>query len=133
MGADPMAAQAPVKVLHVHRIGGIGGSERHLLTLLPALAARGIDVRFVGLDAGAEMESFYAELTVPFTRLRSPARLHRALRGADVVHTHLVHADVFGAFAAGRACVVSTKHNDDRFRVGPFRFVERAVTRRASR
>jgi len=31
-----------VKVLHVHRIGGIGGSERHLLTLLPALAERGV-------------------------------------------------------------------------------------------
>ncbi len=119
-------------VTHVHRIAGIGGSERHLLTLLPALAARGLDVRFVGLDAeGAE--PFYEQLAVPFVRLSSPARLRRAVRGTDVVHTHLVHADVFGALAAGRTPLVSTKHNDDRFRLGPYRFVERAITRRARR
>jgi glycosyltransferase involved in cell wall biosynthesis len=51
----------------------------------------------------------------------------------DVVHTHLVHADVYGAICAGRAPLVSTKHNDDRFRLGPFRHVERAITRRAAR
>ena len=32
-----------------------------------------------------------------------------------------------------RAALVSTKHNDDPFRRGPFRFVERALTRRARR
>ena len=37
-----------MKVVHIHRIASIGGSERHLLTLLPALAARGLDVSFVG-------------------------------------------------------------------------------------
>ena len=41
-----------------------------------------------------------------------------------------MHADVFGAIAAGRTPLVSTKHNDDPFRAGPFRFVERAVARR---
>jgi glycosyltransferase involved in cell wall biosynthesis len=51
----------------------------------------------------------------------------------DIVHTHLVHGDVYGAWGAGRARVVSTKHNDDPFRRGPFRFVERAATKRASR
>ena len=39
-----------MRVLHVHRIGGIGGSERHLLTLLPALAERGVEAEFLGLD-----------------------------------------------------------------------------------
>ena len=39
-----------MKVLHIHKITGISGSERHLLTLLPALRARGIDARFLGLD-----------------------------------------------------------------------------------
>ena len=34
----PTPPRGTMKVLHVHRIGGIGGSERHLLTLLPALA-----------------------------------------------------------------------------------------------
>src|SRR5205814_1050582 len=38
---EPKAAR-DVRVVHVHRIRGIGGSERHLLTLLPALAERGV-------------------------------------------------------------------------------------------
>jgi glycosyltransferase involved in cell wall biosynthesis len=122
---------------------GIGGSERHLLTLLPALAARGVDVSFVGLDDPAwDAEPFYRELTVPAVRLRAPRHLdpalllslRRALRQgrADLVHTHLVHADVYGALAAGGP-LVSTKHNDDRFRVGPFRHVERLLARRVRR
>jgi glycosyltransferase involved in cell wall biosynthesis len=44
-----------------------------------------------------------------------------------------VHADVYGALGAGRLPLVSTKHNDDRFRLGPFRYVERALARRSSR
>jgi glycosyltransferase involved in cell wall biosynthesis len=130
-------------VTHVHRIRGIGGSERHLLTLLPALQARGVDVSFVGLDdPDGVLEPFYAELGVPFERLPAPrdldpvlavrlARMLRSLR-PDLVHTHLVHADVYGAFAPGTR-IVSTKHNSDPFRQGSFRFVERALARRAAR
>jgi glycosyltransferase involved in cell wall biosynthesis len=125
-------------VVHVHRMRGIGGSERHLLALLPALRELGVDARFAGLDdlEGWDPQPFYDELDrtdVPYARVRSPLRLRRALRGADLVHTHLVHADVAGALAAGRARVVSTKHNDDPFRVGPFRFAERLLARRAAR
>jgi glycosyltransferase involved in cell wall biosynthesis len=130
-----------VKVLHLHRIGGIGGSERHLLTLLPALAERGVDVRFLGLDDPSRApDPFYEQLRVPCERVAAPrdvdpllaARVARAVRRAraDVVHTHLVHADVYGALATRR--LVSTKHNDDPFRAGPFRFVERALARRAA-
>jgi glycosyltransferase involved in cell wall biosynthesis len=140
MGADEAAAQAAVKVLHVHRIGGIGGSERHLLTLLPALAERGVDVRFLGLDDTSRApDPFYEALTVPFVRVPAPRdidprlalRVRRETRNADLVHTHLVHADVYGALGARR--LVSTKHNDDPFRAGTFRFVERALARRAAK
>jgi glycosyltransferase involved in cell wall biosynthesis len=136
-------------VVHVHRMRGIGGSERHLLTLLPALAGRGLDVDFVGLDDPRwDAEPFYAELIrsgVAATRIPAPrdvdARLARSLRrelrrlDADIVHTHLVHADLYGTIAAlgTRTALVSTKHNDDRFRAGPFRFVEQGLTRRAAR
>jgi len=129
-----------MRVLHVHRIGGIGGSERHLLTLLPALAERGVDVNFLGLDDPSRApEPFYDALTVPCKRLAAPRdvdpalawRVARASRKADLVHTHLVHADVYGALGARR--LVSTKHNDDPFRAGAFRFVERALARRAAR
>jgi glycosyltransferase involved in cell wall biosynthesis len=132
-----------VKVAHVHRIRGIGGSERHLLTLLPALRELGVDASFVGLDdvVGA-IEPFYAALSaagVPFERLDGRRDLSvRALRGlrrldVDVLHTHLVHADIAGALGRGRARLVSTKHNDDPFRAGPFRFAERALTQRTAR
>jgi glycosyltransferase involved in cell wall biosynthesis len=117
---------------------GVGGSERHLLALLPALAERGVDVTFVGLDdPGWDVAPFYDALDVPARRLRGGRRLRGTLAELrpDVVHTHLVHADAYGALASLGAPwrLVATKHNDDRFRTGPFRFVERALTRRAVR
>ena len=132
-----------MRIAHVHRIRGIGGSERHLLTLLPALAERGLEPVLVGLDdPDWDAADFYGALPVPAVRVRSPrdvdplllARLVRSLR-ADVVHTHLVHADVYGGVAAKLRgeWLVSTKHNDDPFRTGPFRHVERAVSRLADR
>jgi glycosyltransferase involved in cell wall biosynthesis len=122
---------------------GIGGSERHLLTLLPALAERGVDVRFLGLDDPAwDPSDFYGALDVPALRVRAPrdvdplllVRLLRPLR-ADVVHTHLVHADLYGGVAAKLrgAALVSTKHNDDPFRRGSFKHVERRLLRLADR
>ena len=132
-----------MRVVHVHRMRGIGGSERHLLTLLPALAQRGVEPVFVGLDDPAwDPADFYEALQVPSLRIRAPrdldplllARLVRSLR-ADVVHTHLVHADVYGGVAAKLrgARLVSTKHNDDPFRTGAFRFVERGLAHLADR
>jgi glycosyltransferase involved in cell wall biosynthesis len=130
-------------VIHVHRIRGIGGSERHLLTLLPALAERGVDVSFVGLDDPRwDPVDFYGALRVPAHRIASPRDVDPLLLGrlvrsldADVVHTHLVHADVYGGVAAKlrRTRLVSTKHNDDPFRAGAFRHVERALAAAADR
>jgi glycosyltransferase involved in cell wall biosynthesis len=149
-----------MRVVHVHRMRGIGGSERHLLTLLPALAGLGYDVRFIGLDDPEwDAEPFYAELArgadagsanagiapvsvtrLPSTRDLDPALVHSLRRelhrlDPDLVHTHLVHADVYGALSVlgSRAALVSTKHNDDRFRTGPFRYAEQAISRRAAR
>jgi glycosyltransferase involved in cell wall biosynthesis len=135
-----------VKVLHVHKLTGVGGSERHLLTLLPALRERGIDARFLGLDvAGSDAERFYRELDAPALRVRcgpdlSPRMARDVVRAVraeapDLLHTHLVHGDVYGALAAGitRTPFVSTRHNDDRYLLGPFRYVDRAFARRARR
>jgi glycosyltransferase involved in cell wall biosynthesis len=131
-------------VVHVHRIRGIGGSERHLLTLLPALSERGVETLFLGLDdPGWDVDPFYRALGVESVRLSCPRDIDPGLLRhvrqeltrlrPDVVHTHLVHADVYGTFGGGGVPVVSTKHNDDPFRRGPFRYVERLLTRRAAR
>jgi glycosyltransferase involved in cell wall biosynthesis len=100
----------------------------------------------VGLDdpAGGDPEPFYSALGVEAVRLECPRdvdpalvlRLRRALTALrpDVVHTHLVHGDVYGGLAAPTgSALVSTKHNDDPFRAGAFRVVERTLAFRARR
>lgn len=133
----------------MHKLTGVGGSERHLLTLLPALRERGIDARFVGLDVpGTDAPRFYAELDdagVPYRHVRcgtdvSPRMLRDVIAAVraerpQLLHTHLVHADVHGTLAGGvaRVPLVSTRHNDDRYLLGPFRYVDRLFARRARR
>ncbi len=136
-----------MKVLHLHKLAGVSGSEWHLLVLLPALRERGVDARFLGLDVpGTDSARFYEHLDrlgVPHCSVRSGLDLsprmawdiHRAIRAErpDLVHTHLVHADVYGGAAARLLGIpsVSTRHNDDRYLLGPFRYVDRAFARPA--
>jgi glycosyltransferase involved in cell wall biosynthesis len=137
-----------VKVLHTTKVQGIGGAEQHLLALLPALREAGIDARFLSLDAGLDAERFHealAERDVPFTRVRcgfdaSPRLARDVIRAVraerpDLLHTHMVHADVYGSVAAHvlRTPFVSTRHNDDRYLLGPFRHVDRLFMRGARR
>ena len=138
-----------MRVVHVHRMRGIGGSERHLLTLLPALRARGVDARVLGLDVGGtDAPRFHAQADaagIPCTHVRcthdvNPRMARDVVRAVrrerpDLLHTHLVHADVYGAIASARAHVpfLSTRHNDDRYLLGPFRHVDRAFARGARR
>ena len=138
-----------MRVVHLLKVTGVAGAEQHLLRLLPALRERGVDVRFAGLDvAGSDAERLYARLAeaeVPVDRITCTADLNprmardivrtvRALR-PDLLHTHLVHADVYGAVASRltRVPFVSTRHNDDRYQLGPFRYVDRAFASGASR
>jgi glycosyltransferase involved in cell wall biosynthesis len=138
-----------VRVLHLHKLTGVSGSENHLLALLPALRERGIDARFLGLDVpGTEAQLLHdrlEELGVPHASVRcgpdaSPRLARDVIRAVraerpDLLHTHLVHGDVYGSIASrvtGRP-FVSTRHNDDRYLLGPFRYVDRAFARRARR
>jgi glycosyltransferase involved in cell wall biosynthesis len=138
-----------VKVVHIHKITGVSGSERHLISLLPALRDRGVDGWVLGLDVpGTDAARFYAELDgvgVPYEHVRCSHDVNprmardvvRAVRHArpDLLHTHLVHGDVYGSIASRRVHVpfVSTRHNDDRYLLGPFRHVDRFFARPARR
>jgi len=134
-----------VKVLHLHKLTGVSGSENHLLALLPALREREVDARFLGLDVpGTDVRPFHErldELGVPHRSVRcgldvSPRLARDVIRAVraerpELLHTHLVHADVYGAIASRVTGVpfVSTRHNDDRYLLGPFRYVDRAFAR----
>ncbi len=123
------------KVLHIGKVSGISGSEAHLLTLLPGLRERGWDVRFCLLhedelgawefagrlvDAGVPVEGVRLRRDgdpIAFSRL---LRVVRRFRPA-ILHTHLVHADVYGLPAGKLARVpvlASTKHGFNAFREG---------------
>jgi len=85
-----------VKVLHLHKLTGVSGSEGHLLALLPALRDRGVDARFLGLDVpGTDFARFYEHLDrrgVPHrsvrcgldASLRMGRDVHRAIRAEDI-------------------------------------------------
>jgi glycosyltransferase involved in cell wall biosynthesis len=138
-----------MRVLHVLKVTGVAGAEQHLLALLPALRERGVDARLLGLDvAGSDAWRLYRALDdagVPSAHVRCTLDVNprmerdvvRAVRaaGPDLLHTHLVHGDVYGALAAriARVPYVSTRHNDDRYQLGPFRFVDRAFASGARR
>jgi len=137
-----------VKVLHVIKVQGIGGAERHLLTLLPALRAGGVDARVLSLDAGGDSARFHAaldEAAVPWSAVacradvspRLSARVMRAVAAErpDLLHGHMVHGDIYSSIAAHlrRVPFVSSRHNDDRYLLGPFRYVDRAFMHGVSR
>jgi glycosyltransferase involved in cell wall biosynthesis len=115
--------------VHVQKVSGISGSEAHLLSVLPLLRERGFDVAMVVLHEGEPGAAEFAErlrasdVPTDLWRMRLdldptvPARLAR-LR-PDVIHTHLVHADLLGLPAAALARVpvrISTKHGFNEFR-----------------
>ena len=136
-------------VLHLQKVAGISGSEAHLLSLLPRLKERGWDVRFLMLhehEPGAW--DFARELTVrgipldaiplaadvdPVAFLRLAAYLAR--QRPTILHTHLVHADVYGQLTGALTGVpvrVSTKHGFNEFRENPgFALGDRAIARLA--
>src|SRR5919201_2176062 len=139
----------PGLVLHLQKVAGISGSEAHLLSLLPGLRERGWEVRMLMLhehEPGAWQ--FARELSArgvavdaiplradvdPLAFLRLTAYLSR--RRPALLHTHLVHADVYGQLAGTLARVpvrFSTKHGFNEFReLRGFALADRAVARLA--
>ena len=132
-------------VLLLQKIAGISGSEAHLLSLLPRLRDRGWDVRFLMLhehEPGAW--DFARELTArgipldaiplaadvdPVAFIRLAGYLMR--KRPTILHTHLVHADVYGQLTgvfAGVPIRFSTKHGFNEFRENPgFALGDRAI------
>lgn len=116
-------------MLHAQKVSGIGGSERHLLTLLPALAEAGVEVRMCVAATGRarDFTDRLDELGVPHSIVRAGPDLNPLLMASlwremrtfrpDLVHTHLIHADLHGQLAARLAGIpaVSSIHGTHGF------------------
>jgi glycosyltransferase involved in cell wall biosynthesis len=132
-------------ILHVQKVAGISGSEAHLLSLLPALRARGWDVRMLMLhenEPGAwEFARALEARGVPLDAIRVRADVdpiaflqlvgYLVRRRPELLHTHLVHAEWYALLAGAAARVpvrFTTKHGFNEFREAPyFGVADRAV------
>lgn len=129
-----------MQILHVIKATGIAGAERHLLLLLPALRARGVDARLLLLEEAARPQDALSDAMraqgVPTERRVMRRHLDLSLtpwlvgrlraERPSLVHAHLSHAQLYAIPAAKLAGVpvITGHHNDDPFiRRFPFRQV----------
>lgn len=116
-----------MKILHVITTLDVGGAEKHLESQVRGQSARGHEVRVGYLKgqgtladdfraAGAE-EVFQVPMGMGISRLISQ------MHWADIVHSHLLKADMFCAlfaFLSGRRDrLISGKHNDEQVLMKP--------------
>jgi len=122
-----------MKIIHIFKISGIAGSENHLLTLLPALKDKGLDIVVIMMENPKLLvDEFYQKLkSVGIKVYRVKIKFNLSIlvfnkvknilktENPNIVHTHLIHGDLFGILAAktlGFKKIISSKHNDDSFR-----------------
>jgi len=121
-----------LKILHIQKVAGIAGSENHLLTLLPALRENGFEPTMLVLAGpGDRPASFIAsmksrgiecQMIAMKSDLDPPLllRLRKFIRGhtSQLVHTHLIHADLYGGLASSTIGLsrIASLHNDNPFR-----------------
>ncbi|MEL6309293.1 MAG: glycosyltransferase family 4 protein [Chloroflexota bacterium] len=122
-----------MRVVHLIKAKQIGGAERHLLMLLPALIKLGVEVHLVVLiEPDTPMDDLFAEAEergIPAQAIEINNHLDLVIINRiratlndlkpDILHTHLIHADTFGLGAGKLARVphiITSRHNDDDFR-----------------
>lgn len=131
-----------MKILFVQKEGGIFGAENYQLKVIPGLLARGVEVEFLRLFTdyqGGEGGDFVNRLNAmkvktyevnigKYPRLKVLNRIKRIANreGFDIVHTHLIHADLYLAlvkvFMKLSPVLVSTKHGYDNTFTSKFGF-----------
>ncbi len=121
-----------MRIAHILKTTGLAGAEAHLLALASALGVEGFESRLIvladpkqpptALLAAARAQSIPVDVVSLAHDLDFGVvpRLVSLLKSArtQIVHTHLIHGDLYGALAAGLAgrTLVQTRHNDDKFR-----------------
>ena len=121
-----------LRIVHLQKLAGIGGAEKHLTLLLPQLIKEGAEIHYVYLEAPGDAD----KNTVMTRDLRAagvqchgvPLRanldpiaflkliaLIRKLKPTHL-HTHLIHGDFYGAclkWVFPQLPLISTKHGYD--------------------
>jgi glycosyltransferase involved in cell wall biosynthesis len=122
----------PIRILHIQKATGIAGAERHLLTLLARLDRARFALEFLLLIENETDVREYRRLlegmgvpsaTVRIRRNMDPLCLWQMVRFIRrgryaIVHTHLVHGDLYGTVAAklaGVRHVITSKHGYNDF------------------
>ncbi len=117
-----------MRVLHVITTLDVGGAEMHLLSLVRGQVQRGHEVRVAWLKGEGTLADDFRAAGSRWTGAvgagAGPAvRLWPQLRWAEVVHSHLLKADmataVLATLAGRRAALISSKHNDERALLRP--------------
>ena len=120
------------RILHIQKITGISGSENHLIDLLSNLDRKIFEPTFLGLvEPENRVEDYFDILdsrSVSNDRIVIKSHLDfsclREIReyikkgNFDIVHTHLIHGDVYGTVAARLAHaphIISSKHGYDNY------------------
>jgi hypothetical protein len=139
------------KIVHIAKVTGVHGMEKHLLTLLPGLNKQPYEMEFLLLTDPQHPVPDYLEslkqqgiathtATIrhdidPFCFLAIVKYLMQ--QKPALVHTHLMHGDLYGIAAArcvGIKTIISSKHNDDAFRMRqPLKIINYVLNRNTSK
>lgn len=110
-----------MKIVHVITTLDVGGAEMHLLAQVRGQVERGHSVRVVYLKGAGTLAGDFraagAELVTSIAPTRALLGLRAQARWADIVHSHLLKADMLCAaslaFPRTHARLVASKHNDE--------------------
>jgi len=120
------------RILHIQKITGISGSENHLIDLMSKLDRKRFEPIFLGLvEPDNRVDDYFDILesrSVKGERIEIRSHLDlsclmkivRFIKNGnyDIVHTHLIHGDIYGILAAvmaGAPHIVSSKHGYDNY------------------
>ena len=108
-----------MKIVHVITTLDVGGAEMHLLSQVRGQSERGHKVSVFYLKGMGTLADDFRGAGASLVEQTKPFfwPLFRAMRSADIVHSHLLKADalvsVLATVSGNRSCLISGKHNDE--------------------
>jgi glycosyltransferase involved in cell wall biosynthesis len=112
-----------MQIQHVITTLDVGGAEVHLLSQVRGQAARGHQVSVAYLKGQGSLTQEFLDAGAKTVERVSPIQLMQRLGRADLIHSHLLKADMLTALLClitfNGSKLVSSKHNDERALLHP--------------